>query len=260
MSEQCQFLPDGDGYLPTEWAVGPWSADLLQGSAYGALMVRALERHGPPPGMILGRLAYDLWRPVTRERLTTAVTVLREGRKACTLEASLIQSGRPAARCTALYLKADPASTPPAGPPSAPPAGPEAGRPVPPHVKAWSPFFTGVDTRVVEGDLLTPGPATTWFNLERPLVAGEENSPLVHAVSAADLAGGISAIVDLRAWSFVNADLTLVFWRVPRAPWIRLAAETVAGDQGTGVARGLLSDSAGPFASCALTLIFERRG
>lgn len=258
-ADECQFVPDGDGFLPTEWAVGPWSADLLQGSAYGGLMVRALDRHGAPDGMMLGRLSYDLWRPVTRERITTAVTVLREGRKACTLEASLLQGGRPAARCTALYLKADPASTPPTAPAPPPAAGPEAGRPVPPQVKAWSPFFTGVDTRVIEGDLLRPGPAATWFNLERPLVAGEENSPVVHAVSAADLAGGISAIVDLRKWSFVNADLGLIFWRMPRAPWILLAAETTAGDRGTGVARGTLSDITGPFGTCALTLIFERR-
>jgi len=258
-AEQCQFIPDGDGFLPTEWAVGPWAADLLQGSAYGGLMVRALERHGAPEGMMLGRLSYDLWRPVTRERVTTTVAVLREGRKASTLEVSLLQGGRPAARCTALYLKADAASTPPIPAPVAPRLGPEAAPPVPPHIRAWSPFFTGVDTRVVEGDLLRPGPATTWFHLERSLVAGEVNSPLVHAVSAADLAGGISAIVDLRKWSFVNADLGLIFWRMPQAPWILLAAETIAGDRGTGVARGTLSDLSGPFGSCALTLIFERR-
>jgi acyl-CoA thioesterase len=257
--EQCQFTADGEGFLPTEWAVGPWSPDLLQGSAYGALMVRALEHHGPPAGMMLGRLSYDLWRPVTRERITTAVTVLREGRKASTLEVSLLQGGRPAARCTALYLKADPASTPPTVATPAPATRPEGARPVPPQVKAWSPFFTGVDTRVVEGDLQRPGPAATWFHLERPLVAGQVNSPLVHAVSAADLAGGISAVVALRKWSFVNADLGLVFWRMPRAPWILLAAETTAGDRGTGVVRGTLSDEMGAFGTCAMTVIFERR-
>jgi hypothetical protein len=136
---------------------------------------------------------------------------------------------------------------------------PDAGRAIPPHVKAWSPFFTGVDTRVVEGDLLKPGPAAAWFNLERSVVAGETTSPLAHAVSAADLASGISAVVDLRAWSFVNADLTIVFWRVPRPPWILLAAETFVGDQGTGVAHGVLSDLDGAFGRCAQTLIFDRR-
>ena len=82
---------------------------------------------------------------------------------------------------------------------------------MPPHVRAWSPFFTGVDTRVVEGDLMKPGPAAAWFNLGRALVRrGGVTSPLVHAVSAADLASGISAVVDLRAWTFINADLTVL--------------------------------------------------
>jgi hypothetical protein len=259
MADECMFIADEDGFLPTEWAVGPWSADTLQASAYGGLLGRALERGGTPPGMTLARLSFDLWRPVTRERLTTTVAVLREGRKARTVEASLVQAGKPVARCTAVYLVAEPSSTPAAAAPGAPPRRPGAGRLLPPHVKSWSPFFTGVDTRVVEGDLLKPGPAATWFNLERPLVAGEDNSPLVHAISAADLASGISAVVDLRLWSFVNADLTVLFWRLPRIPWILLSAETRVGDRGTGVAHGVLSDLDGPFGSCDQTLIFEPR-
>ena len=260
MADEALFVADGDALLPTEWAVGPWSADTLQASAYGGLLVRALERASVPVDMTIARLTFDLWRPVTREPITTSLTVLREGRKAQTLEASLIQTGKPVARCTGVFLKADAAATPPTAPLVAPAQGPDAGRPIPPHVKAWSPFFTGVDTRVVAGDLLKPGPASAWFHLKRPLVLGEESSPLVHATSAADLASGISAVVDIRVWSFVNADLTIVIWRVPRAPWILLAAETYAGDRGTGVAHGLLSDLDGPFGRCEQTLIFERRG
>jgi hypothetical protein len=259
MVQESLFVAAADGLEPTEWAVGPWSPDTLQGSAYCGLLVRALERSDGPPGMQLARLSFDLWRPVTRERLIPGVSTLRDGRKARTVEASLTQAGKPVARCTAVYLRADAAATP-APPIAAPPAlGPEDGRPVPPHVKAWSPYFTGVDTRVVEGDLLKPGPAAAWLNLGRPLVLGEAPSPLVHAVAAADLASGISAVVDLRRWSFVNADLTVLCWRIPRAPWILLRAETAVGDRGTGVARGTLSDLDGPFGACEQTLMFERR-
>jgi Acyl-CoA thioesterase C-terminal domain/Acyl-CoA thioesterase N-terminal domain len=259
VSDECLFVAEGDGFQPTGWAVGPWSADTLQGSAYGGLLARAIERNDATSGMTPARLSFDLWRPVTRERLACAVTVLRDGRKARTVEASLVQAGRPVARCTAVLLKMDLACTLPRAPAGAPALGPEAGRPVPARVKAWSPFFTSVDTRVVEGDLLARGPAAAWFHLGRRLVAGEETSPLVHAVSAADLASGISAVVDLRRWSFINADLTVVLWRTPRPPWILLAAETHVGDQGTGIAHGLLSDLDGPFARCEQTLLFERR-
>jgi acyl-CoA thioesterase len=175
MAGECLFTPDGDAFQPTEWAVGPWSRDLLQGSAFGGLMVRALELSAAP-GMVLARLSFDLWRPVTREPLTPSVAVLREGRKARTVEASLAQGGKPAARCTAVYLKADSSFTP-----------------------------------------------------------------------------------ALKEVTFVNADLTLVFRRRPRAPWILLEAETRVGDQGTGVARGTLSDLDGAFGACEQTLLFERR-
>ena len=259
MSQQSLFVGEADGLEPTEWAIGPWSPDTLQASAYGGLLVRALERSDPAPRMLPSRLAFDLWRPVTRQHLTPGTSILRDGRKARTVEASLTQAGRPVARCTAVFLKADAASTPIPPIMAAPVLGPDDGRPLPDHVRAWSPFFSGVDTRVVEGDLLKPGPAAAWFNLGRPLVLGEETSPFAHAVAAADLASGISAVVDLRAWTFVNADLTVLFWRVPRAPWILLRAETMVGDRGTGVARGTLSDLDGPFGGCEQTLLFERR-
>jgi len=259
MSPESLFVAEADGLEPTEWAVGPWSPDTLQASAYGALLVRALERSEQAPGMMLARLSFDLWRPVTRQHLTAGTSILRDGRKARTVEASLIQAGKAVARCTAVYLKADTAATPVPAVMAPPTHGPEDGRPLPDHVRAWSPFFTGVDTRVVEGDLLKPGPAAAWFNLGRPLVLGEETSAFAHAVAAADLASGISAVVDIRAWSFVNADLTVLFWRAPCAPWILLRAETMVGDRGTGVARGTLSDLDGPFGGCEQTLLFERR-
>jgi hypothetical protein len=259
MTDQAMFLAEQDDVIPTEWAVGPWSKDLLQASAYGGVLVRALERTPTAAEMLIARLSFDLWRPVTRDRITPAVTVLREGRKAQFVEASLVQGGKPVARCTAVFLRADAASTPPGAALVPPAKGPDAGRAIPVQAKNWSPFFTGVDTRVVEGDLLRQGPAAAWFHLERPLVLGEENSPLVHAVSAADLASGISSVVDIRAWSFVNADLTMTLWRVPRAPWVLLAAEMHAGDRGTGVTTGLLSDVDGPFGRCEQTVLFDKR-
>jgi len=253
------FVPEGGLHRPTESAVGPWDPDLLQGSASAALLARALERADSPYPARPARLAFDLWRPVSRRPVTTRLSVLREGRKARSVEASLVQDDGVVARCTGLFLRLDPGVTPPGAAPLALPPGPETGRTIPPQVKAWSPFFTGVDTRVVEGDLLRPGPAAAWFTLTRPLVEGEENSPLVQAVSAADLASGISAVVDLRTWTFVNADLTVTLWRSPVGSWIRVRAETHVGDGGTGSTLASLFDAQGPFGFCAQSLLFDRR-
>ena len=55
MTQECLFVAEADGLAPTERAVGPWSTDTLQGSAYGGLLVRALERSDPPAGMEIAR-------------------------------------------------------------------------------------------------------------------------------------------------------------------------------------------------------------
>src|SRR5262245_56297236 len=81
VTQQSLFVAEADGLEPTEWAVGPWSPDTLQASAYGALLVRALERSEQVPGMMLARLSFDLWRPVTRQHLTAGTSILRDGRK-----------------------------------------------------------------------------------------------------------------------------------------------------------------------------------
>ena len=48
MTDECLFLAEGDGFRPTQWAVGPWSAETLQGSAYGGLLTRVLARSSRP--------------------------------------------------------------------------------------------------------------------------------------------------------------------------------------------------------------------
>ena len=112
MADEAMFLVEGGALRPTEWAVGPWSSDALQGSAYGGLLVRSLERSDAAAGMTLARLSFDLWRPVGLAPITTAVPVLRDGRKARTLEATLEQGGKQVARCTAVLLRIDAASAP----------------------------------------------------------------------------------------------------------------------------------------------------
>src|SRR3954447_22985162 len=62
------FKPEGPLFRATEHAGGPWSPDLLQGSATTALMTREVERLAAACGFAVRRLTFDLWR---RERLVT---------------------------------------------------------------------------------------------------------------------------------------------------------------------------------------------
>lgn len=51
------FVSDGERFGPTEAAIGPWSADALQGSATAALLVRALQAHEASCGREVARLS-----------------------------------------------------------------------------------------------------------------------------------------------------------------------------------------------------------
>ncbi len=57
------FRPEGHLFRATEQAGGPWSPDMLQGSATTALMAREVERLADASGFAVRRLTFDLWRP-----------------------------------------------------------------------------------------------------------------------------------------------------------------------------------------------------
>jgi hypothetical protein len=252
------FRRDGAKFVPGPFAVGPWDPNLLQGSAFGALMATALEKSGLAAGWLTARLTFDMWRPVARATFAIEVSVLRDGKKARSAEIKLDQDGRTAIRCTALLLRRERSSI--AGAPATADSLEPSGEPIAAWEQAMSPFFTGVEVRVLRGGVTKPGPAAAWLHLRRPLLDGEAASPLAQAVAAADLVAGISQLAHPRELGFVNSDLTLSLWRPPADEWILLDAATEAGPFGTGLASGRLSDRRGGFGHCSASLLFERRG
>jgi len=253
------FLRDGHSYRATEAAGGPWSASMLQGSATTALMAREVEAVARASGFAVRRLTFDLWRPAELHAFTLAGEMLRDGRKAKTVLVRLRDGDVEIGRCTAL-LAAEGSDTPP-DPEAPPPAelGPDDGAPPPAFAQKWSRYFQHVSVRLIDGALEKPGPAAAWMRLDIPLVDGEANSPLVQAVQTADFASGVSQIVDMRAWSFINPEISLHLLRAPREPWILVRATTAVGERGAGLTRATLSDRHGPFAEVLQTIMFERR-
>src|ERR1700737_4442218 len=84
------FLPEGNLFRVTEHAGGPWSPDMLQGSATTALMVREVERLAIASGFAVRRLTFDLWRPAGLRAFGIETGMLRDGRKAKTLQVRLM--------------------------------------------------------------------------------------------------------------------------------------------------------------------------
>jgi acyl-CoA thioesterase superfamily protein len=96
------FRPEGPLFRATEQAGGPWSPDMLQGSATTALMTREVERLADASGFAVRRLTFDLWRPAGLRAFSLATDMLRDGRKAKTMQVRLLDGDVEIGRCTAL--------------------------------------------------------------------------------------------------------------------------------------------------------------
>jgi len=254
------FMREGHQFRATEYAGGPWSPDMLQGSATTALMAREVERLAVESGFVVRRLTFDLWRPAGLRAFDLLTDMLRDGRKAKTVQVRLMDRETEIGRCTALLtVQGGESPADPFSKPSASDAAPEAGTPPPAFAQEWSRYFQNVSVRLIEGALERPGPAAAWMRLDVPIVDGEANTPLLQAVQAADFASGVAQIVDMREWTFINPEISLYFFRAPEGEWILIRSRTRVGAHGAGLTTATLSDRQGPFAEVMQAMTFERR-
>lgn len=254
------FKPEGLLFRATEHAGGPWSPDMLQGSATTALMTREVERPANASGFAVRRLTFDLWRPAGLHAFNLATDMLRDGRKAKTVQVRLLEGDTEIGRCTALLTaQGNESPADPFGKAQSADAPPESGKPPPAFAQKWSRYFQNVSVRLIDGALEKPGPAAAWMRLDVPMVEGETNTPLLQAVQAADFSSGVAQIVDMREWTFINPEISLYFFRPPTGEWILIRSRTRVGANGAGLTTATLSDLEGPFAEVMQAMSFERR-
>jgi hypothetical protein len=249
--------------LATDLARGPWDPGAQHGGAPAALLVRALERLPGGEDLIVARVTYELLRPVPLGVLEVSAEVVRPGRRVQLLEASLrTADGVEVMRARALRVKrSDATSIAGAGAhQSVAAGGPEAGQSVPFFSSTDRMFAThAMEIRFVAGTFLDPGPATAWFRLRYPLVAGEDPTPLQRLAAAADFGNGISAILPWDRYVFINPDLTVYLERAPVGEWFLLEAQTRIAADGIGISESLLSDAAGPVGRAIQALLVNER-
>src|SRR5258708_17842475 len=115
------FLSEGEHFVPTEQARGPWDPGALHGGALAALIATTFEQHEPVPGTQVARMGFELLRPIPFAPLTVAVRTVRPGRRVQELAAEVhAEAGGPGRG------RVRPASAlRPRGDPPALPAGPD---------------------------------------------------------------------------------------------------------------------------------------
>ncbi len=253
------FALDGDRFVPSASARGPWSPQHQHGGPPAALLARAFARQAPSSAQI-ARLTFDFLRPVPLTPLTVVTRVVRAGAKVQRFAGSLAtEDGATVMEASCLTMRVAPASiavTPDA--PAAPPP-PEAGAPFDlPLIRGEEGYHRAVECRLARG-IWGRGPTAVWVRLRVPLVAGEAPTPLESLVAAADTASGVALVVDPARATFVNGDLTIALHRIPIGEWICLDAATTGEPHGIGLARARLWDGAGLVGRSLQTLLLETR-
>ncbi len=266
MSESV-FLPDGEGFAPSELARGPWDPQALHGGAPAALIARAFERHEPSAELRFSRLSFELLRPVPFATLSVSVRTLRSGRRVRELAADLHAhvDGEPVLICRAgaLLLQAVPEGLPAAGQEGQHEAmpGPAEGRAIRFALSdddSVSFASTEMEMRFLD-DPRTLGPGRVWMRMRHPLLPGEQPSPLQRLAATADFGNGISASLPFDGFLFINADLSVHLHRTPRGEWIGLDARTLLEPDGAGLSETVLHDVDGPVGRGFQALVVGRR-
>jgi hypothetical protein len=255
------YEPDGELYRATELTRGPWDAGAQHAGPPAALLGRELELLPEAEGFQLGRVTFEILRPVPIAPLRLSSRVVRPGRRVQLVEAELSVEGKVLMRATGWRIRLSSVGLPPESmPASEPPPGPEQG--------SGGEFFptaqehgyhSAMEVRFISGAFMEPGPAAVWLRMRQPLVGEEEPTPLQRVLVAADVGNGVSSTLDYRRFLFINVELSVHLERMPEGEWVCLEATTYPQPSGVGIAESVLCDRDGRIGRAAQTLLIRER-
>jgi hypothetical protein len=257
------YVPDGRGFAATELTRGPWDPEAQHAGPPSALLAREIERCQPRAEMQVTRITLEILRPVPLARLECSARVVRPGRSVELVEAELrdADGGRELMRARAWRIRTADVGLPEITQRGFGSSGPDEGedRPFPVPMADAKGYWSAMDYRFVSGAFKEPGPALVWLRMRVALVEGEEPSPLVRVMAAADSGNGVSAALDWREWMFINTDLTVHLHRMPEGEWVGLDSETVLEPGGIGMSDTLLGDERGAVGRALQSLLVGPR-
>jgi len=259
------FTQDGDHYVPTDRARGPWTFDSLHGSPVAALIaycveLRLLESSSgltDAGELRIARQTIDLFRRVPYGPLLVDVQKIREGRRVAVFQSRVSCEGKLLTQATSLCLRANDAlGSVGADHAAEPPAPPNEATPnvVDRVGNRWVSYPGTLEMR----HIVPPGgsqPPVVWIRNDARVVA---ESPLTPAVRAAGIADFVSPFANMQPGrsGYVNADITMHLHRQPVGDWHYLRVVSRGASEGVATAQAVLGDRLGAYgASSAASLI-----
>jgi hypothetical protein len=254
------YLPEGDRFIPTVATIGPWDRTAQHGGPTAALLAYAIEHADAPAPMHVTRITYDLLRPIPLSPLEIRTDVVRSGKRVSVVDAVMLADDVAVMRASALRIRVADLDLPgDVQPDDAPPGAPGEGELA--IELPGGPGYNdlGVEIRFLEGGFQNPGPATAWIRLRIPVVAEEEATPLLRAAAAADLGNGLSSVLPMREWRYINPDLSIHLGRPPVGEWVAMRSVTHPFGTGAGFAESALYDATGRIGRAVQSLFIDRQ-
>lgn len=250
------FVPDGDAWVATSHTRGPWSPTHQHGGPPAALIAHVVEAAAPE--FAVTRLTVDFLRPVPIDRLRVRLDPLREGSKVQRWIGLLLHAETVVAHAVIALIRRDAVSVKPLIDEATLPP-PEASRPFQfPFFREADGYHTAMETRLARGEFGS-GRVAAWMRQRVPLVPDTPPSPLERVLVAADSGSGVSAALDHRLQSAINADLTVAVSRPLEGEWVGLDSVSTYEPSGIGLADTRICDSRGTVGRVLQGLVLEER-
>jgi hypothetical protein len=259
------FEREGEAFIATALARGPWDPGHCHGGAPAALLAAVVDTAPAPVPMQVVRLTFDLARPVpVGTRLEVTVRPVREGRRVQLLDAELTDgAGTTLVHVRALRVRRGEVDVPATSSHDIAPPAPAPDE-LPRFVAdgGWSSegFWSAVDVRFVAGDLGVAGPGTAWFRLDATLADGITVTPVARVAAAADFGNGVGPPLPIDRFLYINPDLTIALHREPVSAWVAITAGSVAQPAGVGLTTTALFDERGRIGLAAQNLFVAASG
>jgi hypothetical protein len=250
------FRRDGALLIPTERALGPWTAGALHGRVVIAVLGAEIERLHGDPAYMPARLTVDLYRAPALAPLEVATRVVRDGYRIKVVDAELISEGRSAGRASCQLLRRG------ANPPGATWTGPEWDAPLPETLPDPTDLLGTMQgmwaIRRAKGRLRETGQRQAWMREVRELVEGETLTPFGRVVSGVDFASPMANNSD-QGLGFINSDVTLYLHRLPEGEWIGYESRSHGATDGVAIGHCDLYDVKGRIGWASVCALAQSR-
>ena len=260
MTPMSFFTVEGEWFVGTDAARGPWDADACHAGPPTGIIARALEAIAGEHR--LARLTVDLSRPIPMTGFRVEAEVVRSGRSVTISRAAVVdRAGETRVTASAVHL----ATGPPAELPTVHFGVPDLAEAEPGVFPIRSfrhdrpGFPSGVEVSYPPTEGPDPGPTTMWMRTI-PLLQDEEPSPFQRICPLADCGNAVARNAEMADVGFINPDLTLVVHREPVGEWLGLQAVSHWQPDGIGMADALLFDTEGAVGRALQTLLIRPAG